>query len=276
MQRIYKTTLGLSLILLMAACAPNSDAVSILGTQNTSLQATVTAFQSYGPTMTANALMATRVQSTLAAVMVQNKELTQKLNAQAPQPTIPIAARSAVMDSATAGPGNASGVQPTSSGSSGSSGSSVTAPNGFSFADVSTSKAIDSASCAVNKAASFAASDPKIYVVADVRNLKKGTAFTAKWNGPDFTREDSWTANANRPQLCIFFYIEPKTLGLKGGDYTVTLSATGLNGNPVPFSIQQSQQQQSQQGQPQSNTNGGQQPTSNPNSMDSASPAAPK
>jgi len=275
MQRMYKTTLGLSLILLLAACAPNSDAVSILGTQNTSLQATVTAFQSYGPTMTANALMATKVQATLAAVMVQNKELTQKLNAQAPQPTIPIAARSAVMDSATAAPGNnASGVQPTAAGASGSS---VTAPNGFSFADVSTSKAIDSASCAVNKAASFAATDPKIYVVADVRNLKKGTAFTAKWSGPDLTREDSWTAPANRSQLCIYFYIEPKTLGLQGGAYTVTLSATGLDGNPVQFSIQQSQQQQQgQQGQQQGNTNGGAQPTSNPNSMDSASPAAPK
>ncbi|MCC7449978.1 MAG: hypothetical protein IT324_21350 [Anaerolineae bacterium] len=272
MQRMYKTALGLSLILLMAACAPNSDAVSILGTQNTSLQATVTAFQSYGPTMTANALMATRVQSTLAAVMVQNKELTQKLNAQAPQPTIPIAARSAVMDSATPGPGNASGIQPTPAGASGAA---VTAPNGFSFADVATSKAIDSASCAVNKAASFAAADPKIYVVADVRNLKKGTAFTAKWSGPDFEREDSWTANANRPQLCIYFYIEPKTLGLQGGDYSVTLSAAGLNGNPISFSIQQTQQQQDQQGQ-QGNTNAAQQGASDPNSMDSASPAAPK
>ncbi len=259
MQRIYKTTLGLTLILFVAACAPNSDAVSILGTQNTSLQATVTAFQSYGPTMTANALMATRVQSTLAAVMAQNKELTQKLNAQVPQPTIPIAARGAVMDSVTPGPANPSGTQSASSGAS---------ANGFSFADVSTSKAIDSASCAINKAASFTANDPKIYVVADVRNLKKGTAFTAKWAGPDLSREDSWTANANRPQLCIYFYIEPKTLGIKGGDYTVTLSATDLNGTPVQFSIQQAQQQ----GQSQPTQQGAQ----NQNSSDSGGAAAPK
>jgi hypothetical protein len=110
--------------------------------------------------------------------------------------------------------------------------------NAFSFAEVATAKGVDNATgCAVNKSSTFALTDARIWLVADVRNYKGGTNFVAKWSLGDINREFSWTIPKGGEQVCVNFYIEPKTLGLKAGSYSVVLSAPGLTSDAVQFTI---------------------------------------
>ncbi len=67
----------------------------------------------------------------------------------------------------------------------------ASAGNGFSFAEVVTAKVIDSSNCAANKISTFSVSDPRIYVIADIRNFKSGTSVAVKWSGTDFSRDDT-------------------------------------------------------------------------------------
>jgi hypothetical protein len=224
MQRLYAITSALLLLLFGAACNPNSDAVRVLETENTSLRATVASYQSAGPTMTAQATnMAQKlatVQSELNTARAQVRDLTAKLNtnAQPPAQVVVPDATGASADSAT---------QAANSGST-----------DFTFADVATAKGIDKEGCAANKTSTFSVNDDRIWVVADVRNYKRGTSFVAKWSGGDFSREYDWTAPKGGSQTCVNFYIEPQTLGLKAGTYSVMISATGLSGNAVQFTIE--------------------------------------
>ena len=76
-------------------------------------------------------------------------------------------------------------------------------------------------------------------MIADVRNFKRGTVFTVNWtNGADFSHQNTWTVPNDGAQICVHFYIEPKTLSLKAGSYTVTLSTPSLSSQPVQFTIQ--------------------------------------
>jgi hypothetical protein len=84
--------------------------------------------------------------------------------------------------------------------------------------------------------------DPAVWVIAEVRNFKRGTTFSAKWSdGADFTHENSWTVPSGGAQMCIHFYIEPKTLGLKEGSYSVTISAPNLDPQQIAFTLQAAQ-----------------------------------
>lgn len=74
--------------------------------------------------------------------------------------------------------------------------------------------------------------------MADVRNFKSGTSVAVKWSGADFNRDDTLSLQVNGSRACIYFYIEPQTLNLKPGDYTVSMSAAGLSSTPVQFTVQ--------------------------------------
>src|SRR5262249_25954340 len=160
-------------------------------------------------TMTAQATilaqkMAT-AQTDLATARAQIRDLTARLNAGAPQPTAITANGTAPDNSGNSVPGAVGTQQAQSS-------------NGFSFAEVVTAKGIDeSTGCATTKSSTFSVNDNRIYVVGDVRNFKSGTNFVAKWAGGDLSRENDWTSKNSGNQICIFFYIEPKTVGLKAG-----------------------------------------------------------
>ncbi len=228
MQQVWKISFGLMLLLITVACNANSDAVSVLQTNNTSLQATIASYASLGPTMTAQsaaqtAKMAT-MQSDLATARSQVKDLTAQLNASVGQ-----SPNTGSSDISTGALDSATPVPP---------GPGTQQPNGFAFAGVVTAKGADNYGCAMNETTSFSVSDSRIYVIADVRNFKTGTNFTAKWSGDNFSRDDSWKATSSGSQICIYFYIEPKTLGLKAGDYSVTMTATGLSSPPVDFKLQ--------------------------------------
>ncbi len=223
MQRLLTIALGLALTAGVAACNSNSDAVRVLEAKNISLEATISAYETAAPTMTAQAtavaqriatlqIALTAAQSTVKAVMAKSNSETQSTTQiEAPAGSTPGAV-------GTESPGG---------------------PTGFAFADVTTAKGIDDSNgCAVNKTTTFAITDQRVYVVADVRNYKIGTSFTAKWSGGDLNKENSWKAPRDGKQICIYFYIEPKTLGLKAGTYNVTISATGLTSTPVQFTMQ--------------------------------------
>ncbi len=222
MQRLYTIATGFMLLLFVAACNANSDAVRVLETENTSLRATVAAYQTAGPTMTAQVTalaqkLATAL-SDLSTARAQVKDLTARLNSSAQPPSQVVVVNT---------PGAAGGTQ------------AANASNDFTFADVSTAKGVDNTTgCAVNKSSTFALTDARIWLVADVRNYRSGTNFVAKWSLGDVNREFDWTAQRGGAQVCVNFYIEPKTLGLKAGTYSVTLSATGVTSNPVQFTIQ--------------------------------------
>ncbi len=227
MQQFYKTGFGALLLFFVTACNPNSDAMNVLQSQNTSFKATISYYQeTLAPTLTAQPTvmmekMAT-MQSDLATARALNRDLTSKLNASVPAAgaTLPPAGQSAVNNNAQPGTNNA-GAQ--------------TTPTGFSFGRVVTARAKDANGCAINESTAFTANDNAIWVVAQVFNFKHGTTFTAKWSGGDFSHDNDWTVPNDGTQICVHFYIEPKTLALKNGNYTVTISTPDLAGAPVQF-----------------------------------------
>ena len=235
MRKMFKYFSGFMLLVMAAACNSNSDAVRVLETENTSLRATVAAYQGVGPTMTAQATLVSQkmatLQTDLSTARAQVRELTARLNTGGGQ--------AQNQPTAVAGANITPGADSITPGAPGTPQTGSTGPGGFSFAEVTTAKSItDDTGCANNKSDTFSVNDNRIYVVADVRNLKGGTNFTANWSGTDFTRENNWTSKRDSTQLCIYFYIEPKTLGLKAGAYTVTFAAPNLSAPAVSFTIQ--------------------------------------
>jgi hypothetical protein len=216
------------LLVVVAACNPNSEAVSVLESENRSMRATLTAFKDTAMTMTAQSTAVAQrmgtMQSQLTAVNAQLKDQTARDNAVAAQATLPPAQVSQATPNLNNGGAGGSNTQ--------------AAPTGFAFVEVVTARRIDSDGCAASAVTTFSTNDSRIYVVADVRNFKSGTNFTAKWAGNNLSREDSWKARSGSAKLCIYFYIEPKTLELQAGSYTVTLSATGLESSPIQFTVE--------------------------------------
>jgi len=164
----------------------------------------------------------------LTQVNSQVKELTSKMNAGASQPV--------VVQTSGMSTGQLDGTPaPNTTPAAGQNNANST---GLNFAGVVTAKGKDNDGCANGTVSTFNATDPVIWVVAEVHNYKRGTVFTAKWAGDNFNREDSWTINSAGAQICVHFYIEPKTLALQAGSYTVTMTAGDVTAQPVQFTIQ--------------------------------------
>lgn len=116
----------------------------------------------------------------------------------------------------------------------------IPAPGSLVIDRIVTARAVNNADgCATNEITLFNTTDRQIWVVAYVRNLKAGTAFKSIWNvGGDAPREYPYTSNFNAAKTCINFYIEPRTLGVNAGDYTVTVSGgTGVSAG-ASFKVQ--------------------------------------
>jgi hypothetical protein len=216
--------------LLIVGCNANSDAVQILQAENTSLQATVTAQAGAVASATAVSGQLVAAKTQIASMRVQMDKQTAQLNAQGPQTTnvqVPPAVPS----------GSSQGTV-----QKGALAVAPADPNSFSFGKIVTAKGKSKDDgCAVSETAVFLVSDPAVWVIAEVHNFKRGTTFSAKWSGgADFTHENTWTVPNGGAQMCIHFYIEPKTLGLKEGSYSVTISAPNLDPQQVVFTLQAS------------------------------------
>lgn len=112
-------------------------------------------------------------------------------------------------------------------------------PNAFAIERITTARGVANADgCAVNETTMFNTTDARIWVIAYVRNLKSGIAFKSLWQIGDESKEYNYTSNFNSARTCINFYIEPRTLNIAPGDYSVTITAgTGISGG-ASFKVQ--------------------------------------
>jgi hypothetical protein len=230
-RRVFALSAGLMIPLLIVGCNANSDAIQILQSENTSLQATVTAQAGAVASATAISGQLVVAKTQIASMRVQMDKQTAQMNAQGPQPTtvqVPPAASSG---------GSSQGA--------GKTGVAAAPPDStsFSFGKIVTARGKNNDDgCAVNATDTFLVTDPAVWVIAEVHNFKRGTVFSAKWSGgTNFTHENTWTVPNGGAQMCIHFYIEPKTLGLTEGSYSVTISAPNLDPQQVAFTLQAAQ-----------------------------------
>jgi hypothetical protein len=232
MQRIVLVVFGVAVTALVAACNANSDALHVMESTNVSAAATIASYENMGATVTAQATAMNEKLATaqiqLTQVNSQVKELTGKMNAGVSQPVVVSA--SGMSTGQLDGTSAPNSTQPPAQNNA--------TGNGLSFANVVTARGKDNDGCANGTVSTFNATDPAIWVVAEVHNYKRGTVFTAKWAGDGFDREDTWTINTAGAQICVHFYIEPKTLALKSGTYTVTMTAGDVTAQPVQFTVQ--------------------------------------
>jgi hypothetical protein len=266
MQKIAKfvpAVIGLALVLLGAACNTSSDSSRILESDNISLRATISYYQNLDPTMTANASTFAQQMATTQADLDRSrqevKSLTIRLN-NAAQGGAPVtantpdtqAALNTVEPVSSGGASDGFGSVPTPTQAVASAlvatapaGTpvSVRAPSGLSMEQITTAKDKDDNGCTIEAASAFSTTDTQIVVGAVMRNYKSGTTFVAKWAGDGFEHENDWTADKGGKQTCVYFYVEPRTLQMKPGSYTVVLSATDgsttVASPAIPFTIQQ-------------------------------------
>lgn len=221
---------GLLLTTLAACGNGDSDAVRVMqNNTNGTISALNSSLRTAEATITAMgtaAMRLTRAQSDLATVRAQNSDLLARQNAATPAPPAQVAS-----DGST--PGTQAQAAITGTPPAGASG-------GMILEKVVTAKGIDASNgCAVGESVNFSVTDSKIWVIATVRNLKKGVTFTANWAGGDFKKDFTWTADFASAKTCVNFYIEPKTLGVKPGDWTVSVTAPDTTAvNPVTFKVQ--------------------------------------
>lgn len=228
---------GMALLLLsIAACnTGKSDATRIIDNNaGGTISALSTKLQA-AQTMAANAnAVSTRyanLQVSFAAVYASNQDLTGKLNglqqANAAPTNPPGAAAAQVPVAAGAAPTGASAVNTTPNAVSGS---------GMTLDPPVTAKTIDGNGCAIKPLTTFSTTDAKIWVVAVAHNMKKGVLFTANWSG-SFSHQDTWTTNYTAAQICVHFYVEPKTIAMTPGSWTVSLSAPDVPLASATFTI---------------------------------------
>jgi hypothetical protein len=268
MQKIVKfipAAIGLALVLLGTACNTSSDSSRILESDNISLRATISYYQNLDPTMTANASTFAQQMATTQADLDRSrqevKSLTIRLNnaAQGGAPVVANtpdnqAALNTVEPVSSGGASDGFGSVPTATPTQMQASApvataapgtpvSVRSSSGLSMEQIMTSKDKDDNGCTTQAASIFSTVDTQIVVGAVMRNYKSGTTFVAKWAGDGFEHENDWTADKAGKQTCVYFYVEPRTLQMKPGSYTVVLSATdGSNtvvSPAIPFTIQQ-------------------------------------
>ena len=110
-------------------------------------------------------------------------------------------------------------------------------PNTMTMDTAVMSTAIDNQGCAVKPTTTFNLKDARIYIVAKVHKLVKGTEFTATWSGT-VDHKDTWTADHTASVLCVHFYVDPVAIGMAAGPWTVSLSMGTLPAQTINFTVQ--------------------------------------
>ena len=240
-------------LLLSAACSSSSEAARIVEADNISLRATLSYYQSLDPTMTAQAAVWTEQIATLQADLNQSREqvtrLTVQMNTGAagapvampttdPNSFATIATPSpADFSAAVAGAPTAAAGAPVAP----QAGAPLQTSSGMIIERVVTARGMNNADgCPVDETNAFSTSDKQVWVIAVVRNYKRGTTFSAQWRGNNLDESYDWTINQNGSRICVHFYYEMSSLA--PGNYTVTFSARESNGEsvqslPLPFVV---------------------------------------
>lgn len=243
------------LLLLLAACGGNSPGSSVLETDIVSLRATISFYEGLGPTMTAQAGVSNQQIATLqferdqARRDLQNITVTLNAITQPGGPSLAVGGAPTFDPNATPGnPGGNSGFgsvptpAPTTAAPAGPQPTSAPAlaPSGMVLEGATLAKGImPRDGCPQNPTSTFSLDDPQVYIVVTVRNFKRGTKFEARWTGANaFEHMNDWTTDSGGSQMCVHFYIEPATLQMAAGTYTVVLSATDSSGTAATPALQ--------------------------------------
>ncbi|PJF35242.1 MAG: hypothetical protein CUN49_11550 [Candidatus Thermofonsia Clade 1 bacterium] len=231
------------LVLLLSACSGSSEATRIVEADNISLRATLSYYQALDPTMTAQANIWTSQIATLQADLNQAREQVTRLTVQMNTGAVgvpPVAAPTtdpnsfatintpAPLDFSSAAVG-----APTPIGvAAASANTPLRTSSGMIIERVVTARGMNNADgCPVDETNAFSTSDSRVWVIAVVRNYKRGTTFSAQWQGNNLEESYQWTANQSGAQICVHFYYEISSL--TPGNYTVTFSAQESNGERV-------------------------------------------
>ncbi len=237
----------IALALLLGACGSTSEAARIVEADNISLRATLNYYQSLDPTMTAQASVWTEQIATLQADLRQSREQVTRLTVQmntgaagAPLAPAPTADPNSFATINTPAPVDfTAGVSGAPTPEGGIAAPPLGAPNaplrsssGLTIERVVTARGMNNADgCPVNETNAFSTSDQRVWVIAIVRNYKRGTVFSAQWRGNDLDESYDWTINQNGSRICVHFYYEMSSL--TPGSYTVTFSAREPNGESL-------------------------------------------
>jgi hypothetical protein len=258
--------------LLLASCGGRSDAERIIEANNSLLMATINYYEAMGPTMTSAAVFATAQYGTMAAELDRSRQevraLTARLNSASSgvPAVVPGSNNGAVTPVANNPPVNGTPIAPPQGGTgfgsfptatiaptqapvpdnmaAGGGASSNQAPSGLRLEGIVTAPNFnDDDGCPLNPTNTFAANTERIYVIAMARNYEQGTTFTTKWTGPnEFDQTYTWTTEEAGQDMCVRFYVEPVTLQLAAGTYTIQFSASdstgAAQGLPITFTIQ--------------------------------------
>jgi hypothetical protein len=232
-------------LLLGAACSSSSEAARIVEADNISLRATLSYYQSLDPTMTAQAAIWTEQIATLQADLNQSREQVTRLTVQ-----MNTGAAGAPVAMPTTDPNSFATIATPSqsdfsAAAAGAPTAAASAPlqtsSGMIIERVVTARGMNSADgCPVDETNAFSTSDKQVWVIAVVRNYKRGTTFSAQWQGNNLDESYDWTINQNGSRICVHFYYEMSSLA--PGNYTVTFSARESNGEtvqslPLPFVV---------------------------------------
>jgi hypothetical protein len=232
-------------LLLSAACSSSSEAARIVEADNISLRATLSYYQSLDPTMTAQAAIWTEQIATLQADLNQSREQVTRLTVQ-----MNTGAAGAPIAMPTTDPNSFATIATPSqsdfsAAAAGAPTAAASAPlqtsSGMIIERVVTARGMNSADgCPVDETNAFSTSDKQVWVIAVVRNYKRGTTFSAQWQGNNLDESYDWTINQNGSRICVHFYYEMSSLA--PGNYTVTFSARESNGEsvqslPLPFVV---------------------------------------
>jgi hypothetical protein len=232
-------------LLLGAACSSSSEAARIVEADNISLRATLSYYQSLDPTMTAQAAIWTEQIATLQADLNQSREQVTRLTVQ-----MNTGAAGAPVAMPTTDPNSFATIATPSqsdfsAAAAGAPTAAASAPlqtsSGMIIERVVTARGMNNADgCPVDETNAFSTSDKQVWVIAVVRNYKRGTTFSAQWQGNNLDESYDWTINQNGSRICVHFYYEMSSLA--PGNYTVTFSARESNGEtvqslPLPFVV---------------------------------------
>jgi hypothetical protein len=251
------------LLALLAACGNTSPASGVLESDVVSLRATISFYQSLDPTMTAQAGISSQQLATMQFERDQARRDVQNLTVTLNAITgggVPVAANPPTLDpnatpfagavpttGADSGFGSVPTPAPTIAAQSvdpAQTAAPARAPSGMALEGATMAKGKDeNTGCAVNQTSTFSLDDPQIYVIVTVRNFKRGTKFEARWTGGNaFETANDWTTSSGGSEMCVHFYIEPATLQLSAGTYSVVVAATDSSGTaettPLQFTLQ--------------------------------------
>jgi hypothetical protein len=95
----------------------------------------------------------------------------------------------------------------------------------------------DSDGCALDSQTQFTTVSPTIYAITRAASITVGTTVTAEWRTGDQVINQSYTADSDQVNFCIWFPLDPTVVPFVVGDWSVVLAADGVPIQTLSFTI---------------------------------------